>query len=343
MFSNGRRTIDINDILSSVTEFDIMSHYLNIDKLPALIKSPLREDKNPSLGIYTRNGINIYYIDFATGGKGNLINLLCGIYNLSYTDMLCKIYNDMNDIVCNNNKNTSIHIINNTHSISNGHNTVLNLSCKIREWRDYDIEYWNMYGITLKWVKYAGIYPISHTIIYKDGVQYAIPADKYAYVYTEFKDNNIYLKIYQPFNTNGYKWRSNIDKSVWGLWTKIPEKGDNLIISSSVKDCLNIMCNLHIPSICLQGEGYLPKPHIIDELKERFKKIIVFFDNDFKSDLNYGHIDALKICRMYNLDMVEIPSEYGVKDPSDLYKEYGKEKYLEIINSILTLKLWKDK
>ena len=70
------------------------------------------------------------------------------------------------------------------------------------------------------------------------------------------------------------------------------------------------MCNLHIPSICLQGEGYLPKPHIIDELKERFKKIIVFFDNDFKSDLNYGHIDALKICRMYNLDMVETQTLY---------------------------------
>ena len=39
--------------------------------------------------------------------------------------------------------------------------------------------------------------------------------------------------------------------------------------------------------------------------------------------------------------MVEIPSEFKSKDPSDLYKNYGKEKYLEIMKSILKDKLWK--
>ena len=51
----------------------------------------------------------------------------------------------------------------------------------------------------------------------------------------------------------------------------------------------------------------------------------------------------LRSLQMRMMTSVEIPAEYGVKDPSDLYKEYGKEKYLEIINSVLTLKLWKDK
>ena len=37
----------------------------------------------------------------------------------------------------------------------------------------------------------------------------------------------------------------------------------------------------------------------------------------------------------------EIPSEFKSKDPSDLYKNYGKEKYLEIMKSILKDKLWK--
>ena len=101
------------------------------------------------------------------------------------------------------------------------------------------------------------------------------------------------------------------------------------------------MCNLGIPSICLQGEGFLPKPHIINQLKERYKNIIIFFDNDFKNPNNPGHTDALKICEEYNLKMVEIPSEFKSKDPSDLYKNYGKEKYLEIIKSILKDKLWK--
>ena len=109
----------------------------------------------------------------------------------------------------------------------------------------------------------------------------------------------------------------------------------------NVRSCLNIMCNLGIPSICLQGEGFLPKPHIMNQLKERYKNIIIFFDNDFENPNNPGHTDALKICEEYNLKMVEIPSEFKSKDPSDLYKNYGREKYLEIMKSILKDKLWK--
>ena len=218
---------------------------------------------------------------------------------------------------------------------ANTYNKSIDLQCKIREWREYDIEYWNSYGVTLDWLKYAEVYPISHKIVLKDGHKYVFNADKYAYAYVERKEKKITLKIYQPFNNAGYKWSSNINRSVWSLWTKIPKYGTNLIISSSVKDCLNIMCNLKIPSICLQGEGYSPKPQVIGELKSRYKNIIVFFDNDFNTPGNPGHNDAKKLSEEYNLKMVEIPEEYNAKDPSDLFKKYGKDRYLTIMNEIL--------
>ena len=40
--------------------------------------------------------------------------------------------------------------------------------------------------------------------------------------------------------------------------------------------------------------------------------------------------------------MIEIPKEYESKDPSDLYKNHGKEVYLKIMNEILGNVLWKN-
>lgn len=214
------------------------------------------------------------------------------------------------------------------------------LQCKTRDWQQFDIDYWESYGISLKWLKYADVHPVLYKIVTKGRHTYAFKADKYAYAYVEHKENKVTLKIYQPFNKEGFKWCGNINRSVWSLWTKIPEKGDNLIISSSLKDCLNIMCNLHIPAICLQGEGYLPKVHIMKDLKKRFKRIIVFFDNDYTNPNNPGHNDALKWVKWYDVEMVEIPSEYQSKDPSDLYKNMGREKYLAIMKELLKDKLW---
>ena len=277
-FSSGKSSVSLDDILSKVTEADILSHYLGVTEVPCIINSPLRQDRRPSFGLYSSDGIRIFYIDLATKDSGGLFDLLGKMWNCDFKEVLSKINEDISKF-CGG---ASIHsytpcAVRSTSS----YNKDTDLQCKVRDWRDYDIEYWASYGITLEWLKYAEVYPISHKIIIKDGHRYVFGADKYAYAYVEHKEGKVTLKIYQPFNKAGYKWSSNIDRSVWSLWTKIPEYGDNLIISSSVKDCLNIMCNFKIPSICLQGEGYLPKPHVMEELKSRYKNIIVFFDNDF--------------------------------------------------------------
>ena len=337
--SKGKSSVSLDDILSKVTEADILSYYLGVTEVPCIINSPLRQDRRPSFGLYSSDGIRIFYIDLATKDSGGLFDLLGKMWNCGFKEVLNKINKDISKF-CGG---ASIHsytpcAIRSTSS----YNKDTDLQCKVRDWRDYDIEYWASYGITLEWLKYAEVYPISHKIIIKDGHRYVFGADKYAYAYVEHKEGKVTLKIYQPFNKAGYKWSSNVDRSVWSLWTKIPKYGNNLILSSSVKDCLNIMCNLGIPSICLQGEGYLPKPQIMKELKSRYKNIIIFFDNDFNNPSNPGHNDAKRLSEEYNLKMIEIPKEYESKDPSDLYKNHGKEVYLKIMNEILENVLWKN-
>ena len=337
-FSKGRDSVSLDDILSKVTEADILSYYLGVTEVPTIISSPLRQDRRPSFGLYSPKGDRIYYTDLSTKDRGGVYDLLAQLWGTDYKGVLSRINHDIPKFT----GNTEVSPYQCTVRSVNTYSHDTELQCKVREWRDYDIEYWSSYGISIEWLKYAEVYPISHKIIIKNGEKFIFGADKYAYAYVEHKEGKVTLKIYQPFNKAGYKWSSNIDRSVWSLWTKIPEYGDNLIISSSVKDCLNIICNFKIPSICLQGEGYLPKPHIMEELKSRYKNIIIFFDNDFTNPDNPGHNDAVKLCKEYNLKIIEIPKEYKSKDPSDLFKKYGRDKYLEIMNEILKDVLWKN-
>ena len=64
--SKGNSSASLEDILSKVTEADILSYYLGITEVPTIINSPLREDRRPSFGLYSTDGKRIYYTDLST-------------------------------------------------------------------------------------------------------------------------------------------------------------------------------------------------------------------------------------------------------------------------------------
>ena len=329
MVSKGTDTISIDDVRRITTDYEVVNKYLGISVVPSNINSILREDKNPSLCIFPYKD-SLFFKDFGTNQSGNIYQLLSLYWNIPLNQVYRKIYNDFTSVnyksCCCKNK-ISKTIIKKKSNI--------NIKVKIRDWKSWDIEYWSSYGISLKWLEYCDIFPISHIfLIHQNGEQLTISADKYAYVYIERKDNKVSLKIYQPYSTN-FKWMSKHDASVWDLWTKIPEKGDKLIITSSRKDALCLWANTGIPSLSLQGEGYVPKEKVINQLKERYNKIYVFYDNDFKNKVNNGRNYGRILAEKFNLQQIEIPTEYKSKDPSDLYKNWGKEVFLNVINQLI--------
>ena len=327
MVSKGTDTISIDDVRRITTDYEVVNKYLGISVVPSNINSILREDKNPSLCIFPYKD-GLFYKDFGTNQSGNIYQLLSLYWNIPLNQVYRKIitdFNSNNKLCCC--KKSSKTIIKRKSNI--------NIKVKIRNWKPWDIEYWSSYGISLKWLEYCDIFPISHIfLIHQNGEQLIISADKYAYVYIERKDNKVSLKIYQPYSTN-FKWMSKHDASVWDLWTKIPEKGDKLIITSSRKDALCLWANTGIPSLSLQGEGYVPKEKVINQLKERYSKIYVFYDNDFENKVNNGRNYGRILAEKFNLQQIEIPTEYKSKDPSDLYKNWGKEVFLNVINQLI--------
>lgn len=314
MVARGSDSTSIEKVNDLYSDFDIAHKYLGITCVPEVINSPLRQDNNPSLGLFINNRTNsLWFKDFGSGEKGSLYDLLAKMWNVSKDKVYDRILEDM-----------PAPALIKKHGVKVYRKSAGKVEVRVREWRDYDIAYWDSYGISLPWLKFGEIYPISHIILTKNGHSYPIPAEKYAYVYVERKDGIVSFKIYQPYSKE-YKWMSKHDSSVWDLWTKIPEKGDKLIITSSRKDALAIWSNTGIPALSLQGEGYIPKEHVVQQLKDRYNKVYVLYDNDFQSEENHGRMYGKMIAEKFNVTQIEIPEKWKSKDPSDLVKNHGRE------------------
>ena len=322
-FGTGEHSITLEDVLARTTEFDILYHYFNVSELPTIIHSPLRQDNRPSFGLYTLDGKRVHYTDLATKDRGGLFDLLMKYWGESYKDMLNHLWKDLPNF---SNANVQFNSMKSerTYQYQSLKSRNIDLQCKVREWRDYDIEYWASYGISLEWLKYADIYPISHKIVIRDGQRYVFGADKYAYAYVERKEGKVTLKIYQPFNKGGYKWSNRHDRSVISLWTKVPESGDKICICSSMKDALCLWANTGIPALAIQGEGYGMSDTAIGELKRRYKEVFIALDGD-----KAGVEDSIKLQKETAFKIIDCPLIDKAKDWSDIYYFYGKEALLK--------------
>lgn len=301
--------ISINDIYSRVSEFDIINYYFGVTEIPCLINNPMRLDNNPSLGFYSKDGKEILWTDFATKEGGNILLLLSKFWGESYAKAKQHLWEDLPKIT-----STNFNIkVSNHHKIKKS--TGIILDCKVRSWKKHDVEFWESFGINLKWLKYANVFPISHIFVTKDGIRFPFIADKYAYTYVEFKDGKTTQKIYQPYNKKGHKWYNKHDKSVLSLWTKIPEFGDKVCVCASLKDALCLWANTGIPSIAIQGEGYSMSTKAVNELKKRFKVVYILLDND-----SAGLENSKKLAEQTGFTNIILPNINNSKDISDLYK-----------------------
>jgi hypothetical protein len=324
-FSSGRSSASLEEILEKVNEASIAARYLNITEIPCVINSPLRQDNRPSFSIYTFDGSKVRYMDFGTGERGGLIDLLSQMWHLPFEKVVDRIEQDFKT---NSPKEKYVSKVSNGSTkviIKNRERPIIEI--KVREWQQYDKDYWNSYGISLDWLKYAEVYPISHKFITKGDKKYTFGADKYAYAYIERKEGNISIKIYQPFNKDGFKWCTSTDRSVISLWTKVPKEGDKICICSSLKDALCLWSNTGIPCLATQGEGYTMSETAINDLKNRYARIFVLFDCD-----SAGLIDGEKLSKQTGFTNIVLPQFDGGKDISDLYHTLqDKEKFKQII------------
>lgn len=300
------------DILKSVTQEDVFSFYLGEDiSSLGVYHSPLREDNIPSFALYFHriNRNVLMFKDFATGACGDFVVLVMKMFDLSYGEAMKKIAFDMGlsqfDVVANK------QIANYTRIIERNR---VELGVKFRPWMTRDKVYWLSFGIKKSTLEKFNVRPIDYIFYNESGVK----AHQYAYAYIEYKDNRVSYKIYQPLETRIKKWINNADSTVHQGYTQLPKSGDLLIITKSLKDVMSIHDCLNISAIGLQSESIMMKDSVMDEYKQRFKRVICLFDND-----EPGEALAIKFVEKYNIPYISIPKMPKVTDFSDLVKAVG--------------------
>lgn len=320
----------------SMTDLEILERYLCIKDLPCKIKSPFRDDdKRPSLSLFAK-GDKVYWKDFGTGKGGTLIDMLSILWRVPYKETLLKIQYDIGQVIPSS---SMVKRYNGKVQITHGSD----ISIKRRVWKEHDDQYWSSFGISRRMLRFCNVFPISHAFFTRKDSRKTIcvSMEKFAYAYIENKDGKVTFKLYQPFSQT-MKWLSKHDRSVWDLWTQVfsykedhPEC-DSVIITSSRKDAMCIWENIGIPAMSLQGEGYIPKAHVMGQVLGTFRHVYLWYDNDFNhtDGHNPGQENAKALLDMFpSLRNIVIPSDYKAKDPSDLYRKYGK-KVLKLIFDI---------
>ena len=328
-------------LLKYISDYDIYKRYiLNEDVIVGKkIHSPFRTESNPSFGFFVGESGEICFNDFTLRLKGDCVKFVMILFDLTYYEALSKIAIDFNmedDFYV---KKLNIGKAAGDFTISSKDQALVKTMYKFslgkvkRNWEIQDMQYWQQYGISLKTLTKYNVEPISHIIIGDK----PITCDKHAYAFIERKDGVETYKIYQPYSKD-YKWLNSHNDSIWQGWEQLPvsDYSGTLVITKSLKDVMAITEHTDCHAVALQCENVLPKVNVIEELRERFGMVIILYDNDYDKEENWGQIFAKQLEEKTGFLSRVIDSKHQSKDFSDLIKNVGVSKAIEIFDKEIT-------
>jgi hypothetical protein len=286
-------------------------------KLNSIFNSPLRQDNTPSFGIIQNPEGRLIFNDFGNNDTGNAITFVQKKLNLpTYKDALVQIYFDL--IMNSKDIADTLQTITKPEKRSQSVIEVVRQSIT-----KVDLDYWEQFNINKQILKKYEVDPIKYLIVNKI-VYWQYTKDNPMYNYQNYDKK----KIYRPYADKKEKWFGSMTKNYVFGHKQLPESGDLLIITKSLKD---VMCLYSFGYIAVSppSEGSLMPSTAIEDYKTRFKKIIVLYDND-----EQGIKSAKRMKEVYNINNMIIPPESEVKDISDYCKAYGEDKTRALLNAI---------
>ncbi len=318
---------DLNkeEILKHLTQEEIYRHYVGKQiQIPCRICSPLREDNVPSFALYYhRDGSGtIMWYDHGLGESGDCFVLVSKMYNLNYNDALYKVLLDFGL----SNINITTKKVRNFRKIKKViQKDPIRIGIKARKWNKVDATYWSSYGISRKTLIKYNVIPIEY-MFYNGN---PIKLRSVAYAYQEFKDNQVTYKIYQPYSKE-FKWTNNTNYTVHQGYRQLPDSGELLVITKSLKDVMSLLDVIGITAVGIQSESVMMKDSVMNEYKRRFTKVLCLFDND-----DAGKRLSRKYSDKYNVPHFFMPEMEDVTDFSDLVKAVGIEESRKIFNTCI--------
>lgn len=342
--------ISTNRLLTSRNIFKLVDSYRlfkaycpNFKDLDTSFNSDLRKDPRPSCRISYIRG-DLIYTDF--GYKSfRIIPYIMEKFSLSYHQALSKINKDfgLNLIDYNELPSTSLtkvdkNVILGTFEKKEKTPTIIDVS--YRNFMSGDLAYWQQYGWTLDMLKMASIRPIDYYWLTKESKGIIKSPNsvsgELAYSFDFYRHAGVYRrKLYFPFRHKENRFISNVDSTIIQNWDILEKSGDTLFITSSKKDTGpfyrlygGLVGNTKWNSIAPNSEvTFIPEEIFYTKLKRRFKRIILWYDND-----TTGIENALKQAKKYQIEAYWNPIG-SPKDPSDFVYKHGLREFNYILKN----------
>lgn len=313
-------SLNASNILKLVPEEEIYKYYLGYDfELNKCYTSILRDkDTTPSLNFYYNRRNQLCYKDFGHS-QGNVFEFVKNLFSCSYFEALSRINFDFNLGLGFSEAPLRESRIETTKTFKKTNDYFIQVSR--REFNDFDLQYWSSYGISYKTLLKYNVIAVSKVWVNK------------VLKFVSNESNPIYgylfgnkIKVYRPLSES--KWVNNATGDIIQGYEQLPESGEILIITKSLKDVM-FFDEHGFPAIAPQGETMHFNETIIIDLKKRFKNIIVIYDND-----DTGVKFSTKLTNELNLKYWNIPKSYEEKDPTDFHKVHGKDMTNELLKTI---------
>ena len=313
----------VHDVKNVPTQW-IFQHFCSIkEKLAGQdikIKSMFNiKERTPSMCIYTDKS-NIYrYKDFSTGKGGSAIDLVKDLNNLPFHKACQLIVENYNDFVLHNNGGYDFEEFQRAAKYKV-------TSHKFRSWSTQDQYFWTQFNIGSKLLEAYNVKPLESYCMTKDDKNLCI---KGLYLYGYFKEDGTLYKIYQPKTLD--KKFIKVSNYVQGY--EQLHNNTNLVITSSLKDVMSIKSlKLNIDVIAPDSENTMLKQDVMEELQNKYNKIVVLFDND---DAGIKAMQTYKEKYPF-IETTVLPMS---KDVSDSIKDFGAKEVLIRLVPILDKKL----
>jgi hypothetical protein len=312
-------------ILSKINQESIMNHYSGLDvSSKKLALSPLRNDNHVTVSFYKSKSGILYMHDFATNEHIDCWNLVMRLYNCNYYEALKIIAQDFG-LIEGKSSNTPIKIVEPLKETETA-----KIQVQIKDFTEKELEWWKSFGISKKTLKKYHVFSLQHVFLngelkFSSSEQCPI----YGYYFGKDKNGEEKWKIYFPMRTE-FRFLNNTSKKLLQGYKQLPKTGDLLVISKSMKDIM-AMYEFNIPTIAPNSETLFINDKQLEEFRQRFKHILIFYDND-----RPGRYNMAKIRREHpELNYYFLPKSLS-KDFTDTIKQVGIDKMRELVNQFMS-------
>lgn len=364
-----------NYILSKVDQITIFSVYFNLPietiqyciDTGEFIHSPIRLDVHPTCGFRYDNRGKLKFKDFAGYFWGDCFDAVAYVIsnmpkykNLDvnskqgFFEVLKHItftfkdifYGDAKDPLISKNIQETLSKIKKDKQI---------IELVIREWNDYDEQYWKQFGVDLQSLNINFIYPIEQFYINRKSnpepkYYYSEKDPCYGYILGRDRQGIYNIKIYFPNrNKSTTRFITNCNH-LEGIYQLSNDDYDIIILTKSTKDRVSIYsCLKTINSLYglnnINKIGLINIPHETYKLRSNEYKwllsklsdkgiIVSLMDND-----RTGMIEAQYLRKEFDILPLIIPKQYQAKDFSELIMKNDKKVIHNlIINTINQIK-----